>query len=688
MNGFRIRTVAVVLCAGSALACTAFGDGPRPLEPKGVQLPPGIQPTTARTAARTDQESVARMWNEELLDAIRRDTPRPTVHSRNLYHVSAAMYDAWAAYDETATAVFRSEQPASVDVEADRHEAISYAAYRVLSARFANSPGAVASQAAFDNLMNLLGYDINDTSTAGDSPAAVGNRIAASILAQSAEDGANEANGFADTSGYQPVNQPLVVEQSGTGPLAAINRWQPLLTPGASQAQKFLTPHWRSVTPYAMERPASNELYLDPGPPPMLGGVGDAQVRADIMQVLRSSSYLDPGDGVTINISPAVMGNNPLGTQDGTGHPINPATGQPYAAEISVLRGDWGRVLAEFWADGPLSSTPPGHWNEIANEVSDHPDLEKRIGGQGPIVSDLEWDVKLYLALNGSVHDSAIATWEVKAEYDFTRPLSLIRAMAANGQSSDPQAPSYHPDGLPLEAGLVEVISADSSAPGERHEHLADHIGEIALFSWKGHPANPETEYAGCDWILGVEWLPYQQRTFVTPPFAGYTSGHSGFSRASAEVLTLMTGDAYFPGGFGAFVASTGIDGFDLGFEFGPNQDVPLTWATYYDAADEAGLSRIYGGIHPAMDDFPGRIIGSQAGIGSFEESQKHFNGEVGPKGCPGDVDFDGEVTLSDLNLVLTHFGEQSSVGDANRDGTVDLDDLNSVLTMFGQDCP
>jgi hypothetical protein len=437
-----------------------------------------------------------------------------------------------------------------------------------------------------------------------------------------------------------------------------------------------------------MERPAPGDLYLDPGPPPVLGGDGDAQLRADLMQVLRWSSHLNPDDGVEINISPAVVGNNSLGAQDGTGHAINPATGQPYPAEIGVLRGDWGRVLAEFWADGPLSTTPPGHWNEIANEVTDHPDVEKRIGGQGPVVSDLEWDVKLYLALNGSVHDAAIATWEVKAEYDFTRPLTLIRAMAGNGQSSDPQGLSYHPDGLPLEADLVEVITAQSSAPGERHEHLAAYIGEITIFCWKGHPDDPVTEYAGCDWILGVEWLPYQQRTFVTPPFAGYTSGHSGFSRASAEVLALMTGDEYFPGGYGAFVASTGPEGFDLGFEFGPNQDVPLTWATYYDAADEAGLSRIYGGIHPAMDDFPGRILGAQAGIGSFEESERYFNGEVGPKGCAGDVDFDGEVTLSDLNLVLTQFGQQTSTGDANRDGAVDLDDLNSVLTSFGQDCP
>ena len=46
--------------------------------------------------------SVARVWNEALLHAIERDTPAPTVHARNLFHVSAAMWDAWAAYDPQA----------------------------------------------------------------------------------------------------------------------------------------------------------------------------------------------------------------------------------------------------------------------------------------------------------------------------------------------------------------------------------------------------------------------------------------------------------------------------------------------------------------------------------------------------------------------------------------------------------
>ena len=75
--------------------------------------------------------------------------------------------------------------------------------------------------------------------------------------------------------------------------------------------------------------------------------------------------------------------------------------------------------LAEFWADGPKSETPPGHWNVIANQVADSPGFELRIGGQGPVVDRLEWDVKTYFALNGAVHDAAVAAWGAKGYYDY-----------------------------------------------------------------------------------------------------------------------------------------------------------------------------------------------------------------------------------------------------------------------------
>lgn len=124
------------------------------------------------------------------------------------------------------------------------------------------------------------------------------------------------------------------------------------------------------------------------------------------MAVLRYALELTPDDGVTRDFSPGAFGNNSLGANDGSGRPLNPFTGQPYAPN-RVKRGDFARVLAEFWADDPSSETPPGHWNSLANYVSDSAHADKRIGGTGPVVDDLEWDVKLYFALNSAEHDAA-----------------------------------------------------------------------------------------------------------------------------------------------------------------------------------------------------------------------------------------------------------------------------------------
>ena len=103
------------------------------------------------------------------------------------------------------------------------------------------------------------------------------------------------------------------------------------------------------------------------------------------------------------------------------GHSINPHTGQPYEDQW-VPRADYARVLAEFWADGPNTETPPGHWFDILNYVSDHPLFEKRFKGQGPILDDLEWDVKAYLAIGGAMHDAAVSAWSIKSWYDYVRP--------------------------------------------------------------------------------------------------------------------------------------------------------------------------------------------------------------------------------------------------------------------------
>lgn len=576
-------------------------------------------------------KSVARLWDEALLDAIRRDFPAPTVHARNLFHTSAAMWDAWAAYDPSAEGYFVSEKFEAEEVRSSRETAISYAAYRLLLNRYSIATGLEDTFAELSETMESLCFRIDYVETEGDSAAAFGNRIAALIIDRTKEDGSLESQRYVDDT-YRPVNDPMVVSEPGTT-MQDPNRWQPLaldrqvaqnglLVPGG--VQTYVGSNWGSVEAFALPR-SNDGLPLDPGSPPFLGDpVTDSEFKDAAVDVIRYSALLDPEATARVDIGPGSRGNSAVGTDSGQGHPVNPSTGSPYEPNV-VLHADYGRVIAEFWADGPDSETPPGHWNTLANEVSNSADMSLRIAGVGPELDRLEWDVKLYFALNGALHDAAIAAWGAKAHYDYVRPISMIRFMGGNGERTDPAAPEDGSRSLPLEPGLVELITAESVAPGERHEQLSDHVGEIAVRAWRGNPDDPSSEESGVGWIRAVEWVPYQRPTFVTPAFAAYVSGHSAFSRAGAEVLAAITADEYFPGGIFEWT----VEARSLLHENGPTDDVTLQWATYYDAADEAGVSRLYGGIHVAADDFRGRVMGSAVGEEAWERAVGYFDGGV-----------------------------------------------------------
>jgi len=226
------------------------------------------------------------------------------------------------------------------------------------------------------------------------------------------------------------------------------------------------------------------------------------------------------------------------------------------------------------------------------------------------------------------VHDAAIAAWEQKRINTPLRPISTVRYLAQIGQSTEAGASDYDPRGLPLIPGVIERITAESSALGQRHARLASFVGQLAVFSWRGEPGDRASEVGGVGWIRAIDWIPYQRRTFVTPAFPGFISGHSTFSRAAAEVLAALTGSPYFPGGLGEFLAPAGAY---LVFEEGPSVDVRLQWATYFDAADQAGQSRIYGGIHLQPDDFRGRIAGSAVGLRAVDHARAYFDGTARP---------------------------------------------------------
>ncbi|MGH7439074.1 MAG: DUF6851 domain-containing protein, partial [Polyangiaceae bacterium] len=289
----------------------------------------------AEVVAAGKQGSIARRWDEQALAAIRRDLPRPTVHARNLFHMSAAMWDAWAAYDKTATGVFVRERHEASDAETARRAAISYAAYGVLAHRYAKAVGGPATLACLHAAMKDAGYDPADVHAEGDDPIALGNRIARTIIARTAGDGANEANDYADPAAVPIDNPPLLFDGVGTT-LAHPDRWQPInLSVAATQngiimpagVQDYIGSQWDVVTPFALRRASSAVPWEDPGPVPRTGPA----MKGWITEVIAKTASVDPADPRTIDISPGAYGHNSLGTNDGKGWAKNPVTGQPYA---------------------------------------------------------------------------------------------------------------------------------------------------------------------------------------------------------------------------------------------------------------------------------------------------------------------------------------------------------------------
>ena len=613
--------------------------------------------------------SIARDWNELLLLGIRNDFARPTVHARNLWHSSIMMYDIWAVYDDTADTYFLGKTVGDFfcpfqefaftgDVEAARHQAISFAMYRLMYNRFISSPGAGVILSSITDKMIASGYDISNSSInylSGD-PAALGNYIAQQIISFGFQDGSNQQQDYMNEY-YAPVNDPLVVELPGAGTMDDPNRWQPLTlelfidqsgNPIPGETPEFLSPEWGNVVPFALKEEDKTvymrdgdtyNVYHDPGEPPYLSltenNVSSDQFKWGFEMVSIWASHLDPADGVMIDISPASQGNVEYlpvdyaeypsyydffeGGDPGTGHDMNPTTGMPYEPNM-VLRADYARVLAEFWADGPDSETPPGHWFTIMNFVHDHPQFERKYRGAGPDIETLEWDVKSYFMLGAAMHDCAISAWGIKGWYDYLRPISGIRSMADRGQCSDPNLPNYDVGGINLYPGYIELVGENDPLVGVNMEHL----NKIKLYTWRGpdYIDEPASDVAGVGWILAENWWPYQRPSFVSPPFAGFVSGHSTYSRAAAEVLTYITGDPFFPGGVGEFNADKNEF---LVFEDGPSEDIILQWATYRDASDQTSLSRIWGGIHPPQDDLPGRLIGIEIAEDVIELGETFF---------------------------------------------------------------
>jgi hypothetical protein len=626
-------------------------------------------------------QSVAQTWMKTALKMVTLDGQGPTIQSRNLFHLSAVMYDTWAYYDPTAkpylmgntigdfstSADYNFKIPVTEQTDSLREVAINHAARNFLFNRFNLYGSKGRTMDILDSTFIALGYEKN-TSIAGDmhtDPISLANHVVNTYQAYGFQDGSKEEDGY-ESYFYQTANPQMDPSKRGSQQLRDKNRWQPLnLMPYikerngdvtldewnfilATTQGDFLSPEWGEVTPFSftekdLELKTSEvgefKLYVDPKAPPFIEEKRDSEnmnpYKWGFVMVALWSAHLDTEDSVYIDISPNTMGDigsfpesyddyptyfNLLdGGAKTKGYEVNPYTKQPYDSNI-VLLGDYTRVLAEYWVDGINTAGPPGHWFKNLIDVTNHPQFEQKWNGTGYTLKDLDWDVKSYFTLGGALLDAGIAAWGAKGYYDYIRPISAIRYMAGKGQCTDSTQANYHVDGLPLIPNRIETIKENDALAGDDKSN----VGKMKIWCWRGpdYVSNPYTTMAGVGWILAEDWWPYQRYSFATPPFAGYVSGHSTFSIAAADVLTSITGSPYFPGGL--FETTLKKNKF-LIFEDGPTQEITLQWATYRDAANETCLSRIWGGIHPPCDDIKGRIMGAKIAKMAVSKAETYF---------------------------------------------------------------
>jgi len=186
----------------------------------------------------------------------------------------------------------------------------------------------------------------------------------------------------------------------------------------------------------------------------------------------------------------------------------------------------------------------------------------------------LDDDVKMFFALSNAIFDAGIAAWDAKRTYDSVRPVTAI-ALLNKGKT---------------------------------------------IRSWGG-PGKGTVE------MDGARWIPYQAATFPTPPFPDYVSGHSTYSAAGARILALWTGSDRF----GNFVTlPAGSSKIEPGIT--PAKGIELKWETFSDAANEAGMSRRYGGIHFRAADLAGRLLGRFVAMEAWQKAQRYFDGTTAPQ--------------------------------------------------------
>ena len=445
-----------------------------------------------------------------------------------------------------------------------------------------------------------------------DGPAALGNFIAQQVMAYGANDGSNEANDHTNQH-YEPLNPDLFIESVPGNPwLVQPNHWQSVSTSVRLSAKAAssnrnptvsLSPEWGNVTPFGLPDSTKSlhfapdgwpyPVWIDQGAPPLVDlnyaqGIDDPYTWGHSM-VLRWSEHLDPSDGVTMDISPASVGNvdeslfdldyNEYdqfydwneGGDPSQGWDVNPATGQAYEPQV-VPRGDYARVLAEFWADGPDSETPPGHWFSILNGVMDHPDFEGR------------WMERAPPCIPSTTTSAPTSPWVGPCT---TRPLprGATKAGTTTSALSRPFAGCKDVDSAPTRRSPTTTspdfpwLTASAKwsrrrprlpQPGRRRQAQGSRLDGPRLHRQPRHRRSGR----GLDPCRELVAIP--KPLVCDASFAGYVEKRTlDVLTRRGGILAAITGDPFFPGGMGEFTATANEF---LVFEEGPSQDVVLQW--------------------------------------------------------------------------------------------------------------
>lgn len=187
---------------------------------------------------------------------------------------------------------------------------------------------------------------------------------------------------------------------------------------------------------------------------------------------------------------------------------------------------------------------------------------------------DLKTALTLTMSLNQAVFDAGVASWDSKYHFNTVRPFTVINQV-------------FFGSTVPSFKGSVLAGTDDRDV-----------------------------------------WFPYQLRRNFTPPFPDIPSGHSSFSYAASTVMKEVFASNRFD-----FESEDFASRFDTtdGFNGDPtdgNELTRLNWQYFSLAAEEAGMSRLYGGIHMQEGNWLGLKYGIQIGHAALLKVHALMRGE------------------------------------------------------------